>query len=33
VPDVPPAAVYRLFSSKRGMLKALLDVSITGDDE
>jgi hypothetical protein len=25
--------VYRLFSSKRGILKALLDVSIVGDDE
>src|SRR5450755_2074789 len=31
--DVPPATVYRLFSSKLGILKALLDVSITGDDE
>jgi len=31
--DVPPATVYRLFSSKRGVLKALLDVSIAGDDE
>jgi AcrR family transcriptional regulator len=30
---VPPATVYRLFSSKRGILKALLDVSIAGDDE
>lgn len=30
--DVPPATVYRLFSSKRGILKALLDVSIVGDD-
>ena len=30
--DVPPATVYRLFSSKRGILKALLDVSIAGDD-
>ncbi len=29
--DVPPATVYRLFSSKRGILKALLDVSIVGD--
>ena len=28
--DVPPATVYRLFSSKRGILKALLDVSIVG---
>jgi AcrR family transcriptional regulator len=31
--DVPPATVYRLFSSKRGILKALLDVSIVGDDQ
>ena len=31
--DVPTATVYRLFSSKRGILKALLDVSIVGDDE
>lgn len=31
--DVPVATVYRLFSSKRGILKALLDVSISGDDE
>ncbi len=31
--DVPPATVYRLFSSKRGILKALLDVSIVGDDD
>jgi len=30
---VPPATVYRLFSSKHGILKALLDVSIAGDDE
>lgn len=30
--DVPQATVYRLFSSKRGILKALLDVSIVGDD-
>jgi AcrR family transcriptional regulator len=30
--DVPAATVYRLFSSKRGILKALLDVSIAGDD-
>lgn len=30
--DVPPATVYRLFSSKLGILKALLDVSIAGDD-
>ena len=31
--DVPPATVYRLFSSKLGILKGLLDVSIVGDDE
>src|SRR5580704_5044137 len=31
--DVPPATVYRLFSAKRGILKALLDASIAGDDE
>lgn len=31
--DVPAATVYRLFSSKRGILKALLDTSIVGDDE
>lgn len=33
VADVPLATVYRLFSSKHGILKALLDVSIVGDDE
>ena len=31
--DVPPATVYRLFSSKHGILRSLLDVSIVGDDE
>src|SRR5215210_117413 len=31
--DVPGATIYRLFSSKRGILKALLDVSIAGDHE
>ncbi|QYG95394.1 helix-turn-helix transcriptional regulator [Iamia sp. SCSIO 61187] len=31
--DVPAATVYRLFSSKVGILRALLDVSIGGDDE
>lgn len=31
--DVPSATVYRLFASKRGILKALLDRSIAGDDE
>jgi len=30
--DVPPATVYRLFASKLGILKALLDTSIAGDD-
>lgn len=31
--EVPTATVYRLFSSKLGILQALLDVSIAGDDE
>ena len=31
--DVPSATVYRLFSSKLGILRALLDTSIAGDDE
>jgi AcrR family transcriptional regulator len=31
--EVPPATVYRLFSSKLGILKALLDASIAGDDQ
>lgn len=31
--DVPQATVYRLFSSKLGILKALLDASVAGDDE
>src|SRR5262252_3534344 len=31
--DVPPATVYRLFSSKLGILKDLFNVSIAGDDE
>jgi AcrR family transcriptional regulator len=31
--DTPPATVYRLFSSKLGILKEVLDVSIGGDDE
>lgn len=31
--DVPQATVYRLFSSKRGILKALVDSAIAGDDE
>jgi TetR/AcrR family transcriptional regulator, regulator of autoinduction and epiphytic fitness len=33
ISDVPPATVYRLFSSKRGILKALIDVSIVGDHQ
>ena len=31
--NVPPATVYRLFASKLGILKGLLDTSIVGDDE
>jgi AcrR family transcriptional regulator len=31
--DVPTATVYRLFASKLGILKALLDTSIAGDDQ
>src|SRR4051812_20447193 len=31
--DTPQATVYRLFSSKLGILKAVLDASIAGDDE
>jgi AcrR family transcriptional regulator len=31
--DVPPATIYRLFSSKLGILKALGDLSIAGDDQ
>jgi AcrR family transcriptional regulator len=31
--DTPQATVYRLFSSKLGILKAMLDVSIGGDDQ
>lgn len=30
--DVPPATLYRLFTSKLGILEALLDQSIAGDD-
>ncbi|MFC5909267.1 TetR/AcrR family transcriptional regulator [Streptacidiphilus monticola] len=29
----PPATVYRLFGSKRGILSAVLDVAFVGDDE
>jgi AcrR family transcriptional regulator len=31
--DTPQATLYRLFSSKLGILRAVLDVSIGGDDE
>ena len=31
--DTPQPTVYRLFSSKLGILKALLDLSVAGDDE
>lgn len=31
--DVPTATVYRLFAAKLGILKALLDASIAGDDQ
>jgi AcrR family transcriptional regulator len=31
--DTPQATVYRLFSSKLGILKALLDISVGGDDQ
>ena len=31
--DTPQATVYRLFSSKLGILKAVLDFSVGGDDE
>jgi AcrR family transcriptional regulator len=31
--DVPSATVYRLFSSKLGILKELFNVSIAGDDD
>jgi AcrR family transcriptional regulator len=31
--DTPQATVYRLFASKLGILKAVLDVSIAGDDD
>lgn len=31
--DVPQATVYRLVTSKLGILKALLDVSVAGDDQ
>lgn len=31
--DTPQATIYRLFSSKLGILRALLDVAAVGDDE
>jgi AcrR family transcriptional regulator len=31
--DVPAATVYRLFGSKLGILKAMLDLSIAGDEQ
>lgn len=31
--DVAPATVYRLFTSKRDILKAVIDVTAVGDDE
>jgi AcrR family transcriptional regulator len=31
--DVPPATVYRLFASKLGILKVLVESSIAGDDQ
>lgn len=31
--EIPQATIYRLFSSKQGILKALLDRSVAGDDE
>lgn len=31
--EVPSATIYRLFASKLGILKALLDASIAGDDQ
>jgi len=31
--DVPPATLYRLFPGKLGILTAVLDTSIAGDDE
>ena len=30
---VPPATIYRLFESKRGILKAVFDVAFGGDDQ
>ena len=31
--EIPQATVYRLFASKKGILKSLLDTSVAGDDE
>ncbi len=31
--DTPQATIYRLFASKLGILKAVIDVAIAGDDE
>lgn len=31
--DTPQATIYRLFSSKLGILKALIDISVAGDDK
>ncbi|HEX4821284.1 MAG TPA: helix-turn-helix domain-containing protein [Acidimicrobiales bacterium] len=31
--DTPQATIYRLFGSKLGIVKAVIDVSIVGDDE
>ena len=31
--EIPQATVYRLFQSKKGILKALVDTSVAGDDE
>lgn len=31
--DVPPATVYRLFSSKLGILRALIDLSVAGAED
>ncbi|MDH4145135.1 MAG: TetR/AcrR family transcriptional regulator [Acidimicrobiia bacterium] len=31
--EIPEATLYRLFSSKKGILKALIDTSVAGDDE
>jgi len=31
--DTPPATIYRLFTSKLGILRAVIEVAIVGDDE